>query len=210
MEVFVDGNRLEDEVAGAGSLKDALQHVQSNNCPSETIVIGIRCDGQEIAGDDVVNTLEKPASTVARLEVFTSTRETLVIDAMTQAAASLQESETICGRVVELLTKGQGSEAVKTLGECLRFWQQIHEAVGKSIQMLEIDLQKAMINDQPMLDVIAEPKQTLLQIKQALQAQDHVLLADVLQYELSEVTDRWFALIARIREEADERRQRQG
>jgi hypothetical protein len=104
-----------------------------------------------------------------------------------------------------MLTEGKTSEAIEMLGDCLRIWQQIHDAVAKSIQMLDLDLTEVTIKDEPMLDVITQPKETLVQIKQALQAQDYVLLADVLQYEFGNVTDRWYLLIARLRQEAEDR-----
>ena len=207
MEVFVDGNRVDDQAAGTGTLKDALMQVQSSLGAPDHIVVGIRCDGNDIVGDSMAATLEKPAASFTRVELFTSTREALVIDAMSQASTSLQETETACEQVVEQLSAGKTTEAVQTLGRCLKTWQQVHDAVGKSIQILQLDVERTTINDRPMLEVISQPKQTLLQIKQALQAQDHVLLADILQYELSDVTDHWFALIAHLREEAEQRRQ---
>jgi hypothetical protein len=45
-----------------------------------------------------------------------------------------------------------------------------------------------------------------VQIKGALQAQDHVLLADILQYEFADVTEMWHTMIARIQQEADDLR----
>jgi hypothetical protein len=51
--------------------------------------------------------------------------------------------------------------------------------------------------------MIGKPKNVLLQIKSALQARDHVLLADILQYEFSEVTKSWHDLIAGLRREAE-------
>ena len=54
-----------------------------------------------------------------------------------------------------------------------------------------------------MSDVIGKPKEVLLHIRNALLAEDHVLLADVLRYEFDDVTNSWYALIARIRQEAE-------
>ncbi len=205
MEVLVDGNPVNEAFIGNSTLKDALLHVQSDLCAPAHVVISVRCDGQDISGDAMAATLEQPASSFSQIEVFTGTKETLVTDAMTQASASLLETEPACKRIAELLNEGRTVEAVEALGECLRIWQQIHEAVGKSLQMLELDADKAMIADEPLLEVIGKPKETLLQVKQALESQDHVLLADVLQYEFGEVTEKWRALIAWIRQEAEDR-----
>ena len=204
MDVFVDGNRVEQSFA-TGSLKDALLHVQSDLCPADHIVVGIRCDGRDLPGDAMAAALEQPARDFSTLEVFTGTRPKLVAEAMSQASASLQETEDACRHVVELLASGRVQEGVVKLGECLKIWQQVHDAVAKSLQMLDLDPTAVTIQDEPMLEVIAQPRGTLLQIKQALQAQDYVLLSDVLQYELGDVTDRWFSLIAHLRQEAEDR-----
>lgn len=52
---------------------------------------------------------------------------------------------------------------------------------------------------------LSRPKDVLLQIKNALLAQDHVLLADILQYEFTDVTEMWHSLIARLNQEAADR-----
>ena len=70
--------------------------------------------------------------------------------------------------------------------------------------MLGIDPENIMIQNESFETVISKPKEILLQIKKALQSQDHVLLADILQYEFKEVTDQWHLIIARIRQEAEE------
>lgn len=99
--------------------------------------------------------------------------------------------------------EGKTVEAAETLGECLRVWQQIHEAVGKSIEMLQLDPEQATVNEQPLFELISKPKEILLQVKEALQDRDHVLLADLLQYEFPEVTSRWHAVVAKLQQEAE-------
>ena len=204
MEVFVDDNLLDAAFVGDDTVEDVLRHVQLNLCPDGRMVTGIRCDGEEVNSDAIPNTLRKPASAFERIEVFVDTKGALVADAMSQAAVSLRQTEAACEQVAGLLTEGKTAEGIKALSACVGAWQQIHEAVAKSIQMLELDIERIMINDHPLIDVIKKPKDVLVQIRDALQAKDHVLLADVLQYELEEVLRQWQTIVARIREEAEE------
>jgi hypothetical protein len=81
---------------------------------------------------------------------------------------------------------------------------QIHEAMGKSIEMLQIDVEQATVNDKRLIELIVKPKETLLQVKEALQARDYVLLADILQYEFPEVLEQWRALLGKLKREAEE------
>lgn len=205
MELYLDGRKLDAPGSPGGSIDQTLRDVQRRHCAPKQLVVALRCDDRDIPFAETASTLARPAASISKLEIFTSTGEQLVLGAMHQASQSLQDSEAACTRVAELLTEGQVNEALTMLGECMRAWQKIHEAVVQSIRMLELDVESAMINDTPFAEVIARPRDALSQIKQALTRQDHVLLADLLQYELGGVTDQWFSLIARLRQEAEDR-----
>ena len=202
----MDDKKVDDNRVVGGTLADTLRDVQAHCCPPPRILIGFRCDGNEVAGAAMATTLSRPAGSFELLEVFTGTREDLVADAMSRASASLEEAEGVTQNVAELLMAGKSSEGIERLGECMRTWQQIHDAVVKSLGLLRLDAEQLTVRDAPLLAALERPKDVLLQIKGALQAQDHVLLADILQYEFTDMTDLWHTMIARIRQEADDLR----
>ena len=204
MDLFVDDKKVDDDRVVGGTLAETLRDVQAHCCPPPRILVGFRCDGEEAAGAAMTSTLSRPADSIELLEVFTSTREDLVADAMNQASASLEETESVTQNVAELLMEGKASEGIERLGECLRVWQQIHDAVVKSLELLRLNPAQVIVRDEPLVMALEKPKDVLLQIKGALQAQDHVLLADILQFEFADVTDMWHTMIARIRQEADD------
>jgi len=206
LDLFVDDEKVDDDRVVGGTLAETLRDVQANCCPPPRILVGFRCDGAEVAGAAMASTLSRPAGSFELLEVFTSTREDLVAEAMNQASASLEETESVTQNVAELLMEGKAVEGIERLGECLRIWQQIHDAVVKSLELLRLNPEQLTVRDEPLLTALERPKDVLLQIKAALQAQDHVLLADILQFEFAEVTDMWHTMIARIRQEADDLR----
>lgn len=210
VEVFLDDAAVDASMLPPGTVEETLRHLQSRCCGPEQMVIRVRCDGHDVEGESLSGMLRRDTSSLARLEVYTGTRCDLVQDAMTQAAASLSATEAECHRAAELLTRGDASEGILALGECLRVWQQIHEAVGKSIQILQLDVENTRIGDDALADLIRRPRDVLVQVKEALQARDHVLLADVLEYELGEVTARWHRLIERLLGEATEFDERRG
>jgi hypothetical protein len=210
LDLFVDDKKVDDDRVVGGTLAETLRDVQAHCCPPPRILVGFRCDGAEVAGAAMASTLSRPAGSFELLEVFTSTREDLVADAMNQASASLEETEGVTQNVAELLMEGKASEGIERLGECIRMWQQIHDAVVKSLGLLRLDAEQLTVRDEPLLTALDRSKDVLLQIKGALQAQDHVLLADILQYEFSDVSDLWHTMIARIRQEADDLRAASG
>ena len=206
MQVLIDGKTIEDTFPGDATIESTLRRVQQHHCPSSRLVVGIRCDDVEVDGEEIAGKLSERTGTIEKLEVLTSTKHDLVIGAMLQASQALQESESACQRIGEQMNEGQATEGVKALGECLSVWQQIHEAVTKSLTMLQLDPESMFVRDEPLIDLITRPRDVLVQVKQALMAQDYVLLADVLQYEFSDVTETWYAVLNAIRQAAEDQR----
>lgn len=201
MKIFVDDQPVADRTYA--TVEEAVRAVQAE-CPPGRLVVQLRCDGRDVAGDSVSDTLRKRTSAVSKLELFTSTKRSLLTDTVDQASSSLQATEQDCRRVAELLTQGRTQEALELFGECVRVWQQIHTAVTKSIAMLGLDAETVTIRDVPLGELLLKPKEALLQVRDAVAAQDYVMLADILQYELSEVADQWHSVLSMIRDSAEQ------
>lgn len=208
MKIFVDNELIEQEdVDGAATVEDALQQVQAEFGPLGRMVVSVRCDGKEIPANEMAKTLVQPIDSFERVDVVTGTKEGLVIEAMTQATACIGDTEETCKKVAELLKQGDTVEATQMLGKCLLVWQQIHEAVGKSIEMLSLDPDGITAGGESLIDIVARPKTALLEMRDALQAQDYVLLADILEFEISEAIESWRTIIAELHREAEHRKQ---
>ncbi|MBI4717291.1 MAG: hypothetical protein HY763_05765 [Planctomycetes bacterium] len=205
MEVLVDDVPMPEPAALSGTVGDAVRHIQSNVCAAGRLVVSIRCDGLEVSGSDLAEALRRPLESLTRIEVCTSTAGTLVTDAMTRASTALDETMDGAERAAGLLTQGKTADGIEVLGECARTWQQVHQAVFQSLQMLQLDPRELEVNGVSLVDAMDQPRQALQQVKQALVAGDHVMLADVLQYEFSEAMQTWLAIIARVHREAEER-----
>ena len=167
MQVFIDDKQIDEGIIEGGTLGDALRHLQSALMTPQRVVAGVRCDGEPIAAEDLVASLKKPLTEFHRVDVVTSTKGALVIDVMTHAETSLEESESQSQRVAELLVEGRSTDAREALADCLHSWQQIHDAVAKSIGMLSLDPESVMIRDVPLIEAIGKPRDVLLQVKDA-------------------------------------------
>ncbi len=202
MEIFLDDHPRETTFAEDDTLQDVLVLIQANMCTPGDVVIAVRCDGRDIPSTDMADVLQRRVSSVQRLEVFTGTRHQLVLDAMEQASVCLADTDAECQRVAGLLTEGNVVEAAEALGGCLRVWQQIHDAVAKSIEMLQLSAEQTTVHEEPLVSLLSRPKEVLLQVRDALRVSDYVLLADILQYEFHEVTQKWQAIITMLQQKA--------
>ena len=207
MKFYIDDELIEQqEVPGTPTVEDSLNQVQAEFSRLGRMVVGVRCNGEDVPANEMAEILKQPAESFERIDVVTGTKNGLVIEAMSQATNCLSETEDKCKEIAELLKKGDTNEARKSLGGCLLIWQQINEAVGKSIDMLEIDPKAATVGDETLFDVVSKPKSALLEMRDALQAADNVLLADILEFEFTEAIESWRKVIVELQREAEGRK----
>lgn len=203
MEIFVDQKKMPADTLDADTVEELLQQIQTRLCQPGQMVVKVRCNGEDVPPGQMEPTMKEPTSAFETLEVFTSTRGTLVTDAMKQARASLEQTDAECESIASRINEGKIAEAIESLGDCLRVWQQVHEAVCRCIEMLKIDLKTTELDGKTLEELIAGPKEVLTQIKQALVAQDHVLLADVLRYEFDDVSEQWQRVITFLEQQGE-------
>ncbi|MCH8252112.1 MAG: hypothetical protein IID36_06645 [Planctomycetes bacterium] len=199
VEVFIDDNKVEDPQVEAATLEETVRSLQTQRCSPGRLIVGMRCDGIDLTGEEMAAALAKPADSCDRLEVFTGTHCELVGDATTQAIAALDRTNEARTQIADQFSAGQQVEAIERLAECIRTWQQIHAAIINSVRILNLDSGGPIeIGGRPLEAALVQPRDMLLQIKQALQASDHVLLADILQYECDGAIDQWRTVLAEI------------
>lgn len=202
MELYLDDKIVDPEYSDEGTLEDAVRHIQEEHCTEKQLVIALACNGKRLDSDTMEAALATRILECEKLEIFTGTRGHLVTEAMDHCADSLEQTERATETIADRLAGEGARDALCELSECMKVWQQIHEAIAKSVEMLAIDLEAFHVGVTPFIDAFERPKEVLLQVKEALEQQDNVLLADVLQYELSDATKTWLAIIDRVRLEA--------
>ena len=203
MELFVDQKKMPADALEATTVEDLLRQIQTRLCQPGQVVVKVRCNGEDVPPGEMEPTMKEPTSAFDTLEVFTSTRGTLVTEAMRQARASLEETNAECVSIASRINEGKIAEAIESLGDCLKVWQQVHEAVCHCIEMLKLDVKATELDGKTLEELITGPKEVLLQIKQALVAQDHVLLADVLRYEFENVSGQWQRVITYLEQQGE-------
>jgi hypothetical protein len=80
---------------------------------------------------------------------------------------------------------------MERLGDALGIWLTVHEAVVKSAEALELDLDAIRVAGGPLRDCIDRLKGQLRALHDALQAHDQAAISDTLLYELPEVVADW-------------------
>ncbi len=203
MEIYIDEKLFTAEEFSVGTIEETVRDIQGKHCSEGTLIVGLSCNGQEVPSGDMTETLGQEVSTIERLDIVTADYRSLVLNTMSEASESMRGAIDDGKRIAGMLVSGQTAEAIRELGDCVRVFQQVHDAIGKSLQILEIDIDSVGENGESVIDSLAKPREVLTDIKDALQNTDHVRLADILEYEMEQAAVNWENIIGRIRAEAD-------
>ncbi len=201
MEVYIDEQLFAAEEFSEGTIEETVRNIQGKHCPEGTLIVGLSCDGQEVPSGAMTETMGQDISTIERLDLITANYRSLIMNTMDEASESLRGAIVDGKRIASMLVSGQTIDALRELGDCVRVFQQVHDAIGKSLQILEVDLDSVGHNGESVIASLAKPREVLMDIKGALQNTDHVRLADILEYEMEQASVNWESIIERIRTE---------
>jgi hypothetical protein len=204
MQVFIDGQQFSQTIDEAATLESNVQSIREQ-LDQRRMIVEIVCDGIDLVDGDLQEGLAQPAKKYKRVDIKTGTPEELVTLALSQGQCILTESESLRSTAVEKLSAGKVEEAMTALGECIAKWRSVHDALDKSIQMLDIDATSHTIGDRPLTEVILEPQNLLEEIKSTLLNKDFVQLADILEYEFETVINNWQSILKSVSDIAETR-----
>lgn len=200
MEVFVDDRPYQAALNDKEPLSALVNEVRDRVCVEDRIVVHIRCDGADITGSSFEERMTQPCGTYQRVDLFTGSPKDLVDDALDQADDLLRQSEADRVKIVDALAAGRTPEAIDLLARCMHAWHQVHQGIANSVSILKLDVNGIQIGGKSAADLLETTRDRLLQVRDAIEGHDFVLLSDTLQYEFEEVINTWKGVVAALRE----------
>ena len=196
MNIFLDSQPLAaTDLDRNATVQAALDAAKRKLAGTDLMIFGVKCDDQEISPEDLEQTLSLPAARFARVDFVSGHPNEVVLAALRQTRLSLADSFTGVKQASESLSKGRVSEAFGALVRCLAVWGQAHEAVVQGMALCSLDAERLVISGRPLLDWLHELARQLRGLKGAIESRDHVLLGDILQYELDETLQGWEVML---------------
>lgn len=180
----------------AGSLRELLAAVSDELAPAGRVVVEVRIDGQSVTGPDLED--DQPTKADSDIRVYSAKPGDLVVGVLEDVRAQLTESQKLQQKAAELLQQDEPAQAMGLVKQSIDGWLQAQQAVGQSAQLLQIDLSAITIEDQTVLERMTGLIASLTELKDAVVANDFVALADALQYEWPDITERWDAALGAI------------
>lgn len=196
MNIFLDSQPLTTTTLDRNcTVQAALDAAKRQLSGSDLLIFGVKCDSQEVSPEDLERTLSLPAGRFARVDFISGHPADVVLAALRQTRLSLADSFTGVKQSSECLSKGNISDAMSSLVRCLTIWGQAHEAVVQGMALCNVDAEQLIISGRPLLDWLHEIARQLRSLKEAIESRDHVLLGDILQYELDETLQGWEVML---------------
>ena len=180
----------------AGSMRELLATVSESLASTGRVVIEVKVDGESITGPALDD--DQPTAASSDIRVYSAKPGDLVVGILDEVRTQLAASQQMQQEAADLLQQDDPAKAMDLVKQSIDGWLQAQQAVGQSAQLLQLDLQAITVDDQPVMDRMNELITSLTELKDIVVANDFVALADALQYEWPEITERWDAALGAI------------
>ncbi|MEO0475113.1 MAG: hypothetical protein AAF085_03955 [Planctomycetota bacterium] len=180
----------------AGSMRELLAAVSDSLASDGRVVVEVKVDGESITGTALDD--DQPTAASSDIRVYTAKAANLVVGILDEVRTQLAASQQMQQQAADLLQQDDPAKAMDLVKQSIDGWLQAQQAVGQSAQLLQLDLQAIKVADQPVMERMSELITALNELKDIISANDFVAMADALQYEWPEITNRWDAAIGAI------------
>ena len=177
-------------------MRELLATVSQSLAPSGRVVVEVRVDGEPITGPALDD--DQPTTAGSDIRVYSARPSDLVVGILEEVRAQLSASQQMQQQAAEFLQQDEPAKAMDLVKESINGWLQAQQAVGQSAQLLQLDLQAIVVDELPVIERMNELIASLTELKDIVVANDFVALADALQYEWPDITQRWDAALGAI------------
>ena len=194
MTVTVDTEVLSAEDLGLSTLGDVLCHVSGRN----RLVTQVLIDGRAPDLDRVSQWRGRP---LLGHTVFIETHAAadVAADALAEIERQMDASETAREKAIDDLHNNAPNQALQKLSACFTTWQTAQTAIGQVARLMKIDLDRVRVQDVTLAAALTEFAEQLREVRDAIEARDHVRLADVLTYEIGRTVGQWRDAVTQLR-----------
>ncbi len=198
MSVLIDNEAYTPSEPLPATVQELADLIRPGIAARKRIIISIRCDGEDVSEAELDRVLEQSPTTYRQLEFITLPLRELALSALAEARQSLEKTRPLQKEITEQLSQDKIEPAVANLADCIAHWSQAHEAMLKTIRLLNLNIEKLTFDGVAVVDIVHQVAGQLSQIRDCLTARDMILLNDLLQYELTPTFGQWEGMITAL------------
>jgi len=172
--------------------------------PGSRLIVSVAVDGQLCDEDELEKALPRPLEPDAQIDLESADRCAVAVAALRSVARELGDIRPRLAQLTEELQAGQIVEAVRQVGQLVQVWQRCRDVLLQSGSLRGCDLTELIFSDRPLREHLLELAAKLRGIRDALDARDMVLLADLLHYEMPPLCQLWHDLLLAVADQIAE------
>lgn len=200
MRAFLDDKPLTfDRKTFAGALRAAVAAAEGRG----RVIVDVLLDGTTV-GDEVLS--DPPDVAMGdELRLVSAEPKALVRVTLTEAADALARGAAAQTRAAELIQAGRVKDAFAPLGEVVQTWHNVHEAVSRGTDLLNMNIDGERValeggRSVRVSEAAAELARCLEELKRSLSLEDWPALSDVLAFDLADQARVWRAVLVHLAE----------
>ena len=208
MKLLLNGQELDNIQPEPETLGAALFAIQDNHIKEDQVISTIRVDGEPLTAELLAEWKNRSVDDFDETHIESLKRNLLAAQGLRILSEGLAESKTDRDQIVDHLCQGRSSPAMTMLNGYLQIWNGAQQSLLSAGRLLEVDIDSIEIycpdseSGEPkvglLIDVLDSLTDNLKEVKSALEAQDLVLLGDILEYEFGPLTENWQDMLTQL------------
>jgi hypothetical protein len=195
MTISIDGQENKQLETTGRTIGDVLDEAKKILADSGRIIVSIVCDGETILPDQIKQTSAEPASKYTSIDFQTAMPDELVRSSLATCKDFITTIQRDLAEVVDCLRQSRVQDAMVKIGPIFALLNQTHRGIFNVFKLMDVDPGSIELSWGTAEQLLTGLVDHLQQIKQALQNNDYVQLADLFEYELGTMLERWQELI---------------
>ena len=202
MDVVIDGQpgldtEAEDTILEVVAKADLALQSQGR------AMVGVTVNGSPVSPEALVEQFDGVPATDAAIEIISRPVGEMVIETLDEMSESLSELPVACQRLAAVFQGEHPHEGFAPFEELATIWDAVKTRQAMAANALNADLTTFEIRGQAVSEHIRELNSFLDEAAQALRDGDTVLLADLLEYELSPRAELEGEIVSLLRRQAE-------
>jgi hypothetical protein len=197
MSVFLDDHPLATtELDQPRTVGEALELARTEAAANGSLILGLLCNNEQVPPDRLSWVLSQPADDFERVDLVSGPPKPVVLKALRDVSGLFAQTFPLVKEASETIAAGRVGEAMRAFADCVSVWGSAHESIVQGAALLGVRFDDLQLCGRPVTQWLVELATKLGEIKEAIEARDHVLLGDILRYELDEPLREWEQMLA--------------
>jgi hypothetical protein len=191
---FWDNLEIKKQFAGCSTLQDIISRLETDFSMRGEVICEIRVNGILLSEEDETRLATNSSSEIRDLSVRSNKPADLIVDALNSAYVFVPDLEASCLKTAEMFRSSDLNSAQKLFHECLEGCQWMVDTL-MHVRGAASGIQRPISQPERWFEAEKVIGRAIRELSEAYSANDFVLVADLLEYELTGALVVWKATL---------------